>query len=245
MPEWLVKPSPMSKSTVDQIRERFDGDVERFSNLETGQSATIDAPLSLSLIAEAAARVTPRAKSLLDVGCGAGNYTLKVLEQLPNLDVTLIDLSRPMLDRAVERVSRVTSGRVAALQGDVRELQIGEARYDIICAAAVLHHLRETEEWRNVFSKFHQSLRVGGSIWISDFIEHTDARVQALMWERYGDYLTQLKDEAYRDHVFDYIVQEDSPRPLMFQLDLLRSVGFSQVELLHKNSCFAAFGAIK
>jgi hypothetical protein len=57
MPEWLVKPSPMSKSTVDQIRERFDGDVERFSNLETGQSATIDAPLSLSLIAEAVARV--------------------------------------------------------------------------------------------------------------------------------------------------------------------------------------------
>jgi hypothetical protein len=66
MAEWLVKPSPMSKSTVDQIRERFDGDVERFSNLETGQSATIDAPLSLALIAEAALRVTPRATSLLD-----------------------------------------------------------------------------------------------------------------------------------------------------------------------------------
>jgi tRNA (cmo5U34)-methyltransferase len=27
------------------------------------------------------------------VGCGAGNYTLKLLESLPNLDVTLIDLS--------------------------------------------------------------------------------------------------------------------------------------------------------
>lgn len=27
------------KSTVEQIRERFDHDVERFSNLETGQSA--------------------------------------------------------------------------------------------------------------------------------------------------------------------------------------------------------------
>jgi hypothetical protein len=41
--------------------------VERFSNLETGQSATIDAPLALALIAEAAARVTPGATSLLDV----------------------------------------------------------------------------------------------------------------------------------------------------------------------------------
>jgi tRNA (cmo5U34)-methyltransferase len=65
------------------------------------------------------------------------------------------------------------------------------------------------------------------------------------MWERYGAYLTRLKDESYRDEVFAYIAQEDTPRPLMFQLDLLRTVGFSQVELLHRNSCFAAFGAIK
>jgi tRNA (cmo5U34)-methyltransferase len=234
-----------NKSTVDEIRVRFDQEVERFSNLQTGQQATIDAPLSLALIAEAASHVTPRATSLLDVGCGAGNYTLKVLERLPNLDVTLIDPSRPMLDRAVERISRMTSGRVTALQGDIRELKIGEARYDIICAAAVLHHLRETEEWSSVFSKFHKSLKVGGSIWISDVIEHTNASVQALMWKRYGDYLTQLKDELYRDEVFAYIAQEDTPRPLMFQLDLLRSVGFSHVELLHKNSCFAAFGATK
>lgn len=235
----------MRKSTIEQIRERFDGDVERFSNLETGQSATIDAPLSLALIAEAASRVTPKASSLLDVGCGAGNYSLKILERLPNLDVTLIDLSRPMLDRAVERVSRVTSGRVTALQGDIRELQLGESKFDIICAAAVLHHLRETDEWQHVFSKFHTSLKAGGSFWISDLIEHSDARVQTLMWERYGIYLSELKDKTYRDHVFDYIKQEDSPRPLMFQLDLLRSVGFSKIDLLHKNSCFAAFGGIK
>lgn len=235
----------MSKSTVEQIRERFDGDVERFSNLETGQSATIDAPLSLALIADAASRVTPQATSLLDVGCGAGNYSLKMLERLPNLDVTLIDLSRPMLERAVERVSRATSGRVTALQGDVRELQLGESQFDIICAAAVLHHLREIDEWHDAFSKLHTSLKAGGSFWISDLIEHSDKRVQSLMWERYGTYLSQLKDEAYRDHVFDYIAQEDSPRPLMFQIDLLRSVGFSNVEILHKNSCFAAFGGIK
>src|SRR5262249_20346867 len=156
---------------------------------------TIDAPLSLALIAAAAARVTPGAVSLLDIGCGAGNYSLKILEQLPNLDVTLIDLSRPMLDRAVERVSRATTGKVTAMQGDIRELQIGESRFDIICAAAVLHHLRETQEWQQVFSKLYLALKTGGSVWISDLIEHSDARVQALMWERYGAYLTQLKDE--------------------------------------------------
>ena len=53
------------KSTVEEIRRRFDGDVERFSNLETGQSATVDAPLALALVAEAAAATTPQARHVL------------------------------------------------------------------------------------------------------------------------------------------------------------------------------------
>jgi tRNA (cmo5U34)-methyltransferase len=235
----------MLKSTVTEIRERFDKDVERFSNLETGQSATIDAPLVLELIAAAAARTTPHAAALLDVGCGAGNYALKLLAQFPGLDVTLVDLSRPMLDRAVERVTSATSGRVTTLQGDMRELPIREESFDIIVAAAVLHHLREDAEWRAVFTKLYRALRPGGSLWISDLISHTDPRVQALMWERYGEYLTLLKDAAYRDHVFAYVTKEDTPRPLMFQIDLLREAGFADVEILHKNSVFAAFGAWK
>ena len=48
-------PPPLDrKSTTDEIRERFDNDVERFSCLETGQVATIDAPLAMELITIAA-----------------------------------------------------------------------------------------------------------------------------------------------------------------------------------------------
>lgn len=233
------------KSSVDEIRRRFDNDVERFSNLETGQSATIDAPLSLELVIEVAARLKPDATAVLDVGCGAGNYSLKLLRRLPNLHVTLLDLSRPMLDRALERVTPATTGQVAAIQGDVREIDLGRGRYDFILAGAVLHHLRGDDEWEHVFAKFYEALKPGGSLWIVDLITHAIPQVQELMWLRYGEYLAGLKDEAYRDHVFAYIEREDTPRSLMYQLDLLRSVGFSEVEVLHKNNCFAAFGGIK
>lgn len=233
------------KSSVEEIRRRFDNDVERFSNLETGQSATIDAPLAMALVAEAAACATPHARHLLDVGCGAGNYSLRLLEKLPNLDVTLVDLSRPMLDRATERVQRATSGTLVALQGNVRDVPLGDEQFDIILAAAVLHHLREDAQWQSVFAAFYRALRPGGSLWIFDVVESSVPAVQRLMWRKYGEYLTQFKDEAYRDHVFAYVEQEDTPRPLVFQLDLLRQVGFSQVDVLHKNVCFAAFGAVK
>src|SRR5262245_19683742 len=233
------------KSSVDEIRRRFDADVERFSNLETGQSATVDAPLAMALVAQAAAATTPHARHVLDVGCGAGNYTLKLLEHLPNLDATLLELSQPMLDRARERVGRAIAGRMTTIRGDIRDVELPDGQFDIVLAAAVMHHMRTDQEWQKVFTSFHRALRPGGSLWVFDLVESSIPAVQELMRQRYGEYLTRLKDEAYRDHVFAYVEKEDTPRPLVFQLDLLRQAGFAQVEVLHKNVCFAAFGAVR
>jgi len=234
-----------SKSTVKEIKERFDQDVERFSNLETGQQATIDAPLTMDLIANAALACNPEAENLLDIGCGAGNLTLKILEQFPQLNSDLLDLSKPMLIRAKDRVSWATTGKVNTLQADIREAKLEEGKYDIVVAAAVLHHLREEEDWENVFAKIFKLLAPGGSFWISDLVIHDAPEVQQMMWNWYGSYLEKLKGAEYRKDVFAYIAKEDSPRSLLYQLNLLEKVGFTGLEILHKNSCFAAFGCRK
>jgi tRNA (cmo5U34)-methyltransferase len=235
----------MQKSSVDEIRERFDKDVERFSDLEVGQTTTVDAPLMMELVTQAAAATNPDATHILDVGCGAGNYALKLLQSLPEVAATLVDLSRPMLERATERVAVVSEGAIQALQGDIRNLEFPPAQFDVILAAAVLHHLRGDDEWHAVFSKFHRILKPGGSVWIVDLIEQSTDAVQALMWARYGQYLTEFKDRAFRERVFSYIDKEDTPRSLVYQLNLLREVGFEKIEILHKNNLFAAFGGIK
>lgn len=235
----------MRKSTVDEIRARFDADVERFSQLEVGNSAQVDSLLSLELIAEAAALVNPGARRLLDVGCGAGNYSLKILERLPGLGVTLVDLSGNMLERARQRVGAATTGAIETVPGDIREVELGAGRFDVVVASAVLHHLREETEWRKVFGKLHRALAQGGSLWIYDLVDHSLPEIESAMRRRWGEYLTAQRDEAYRDHVFDYVAAEDTPRPLDFQLRLLAEAGFSQVEVLHKRHCFAAFGARK
>ena len=234
------------KATLQQIRERFDQDVERFSHLETGQSATIDAPLAMELITQAAVASTVPINRVLDVGCGAGNNTLKLRQVLGHdFVVDLLDLSQPMLERATQRVRSAGAVDIHVGPGDIRDAQLPEDAYDVVLAAAVLHHLRDDADWERVFSKLYRLLRVGGSVWITDLVWHETLGVQQLMWQRYGDYLSELGGEAYRDRVFAYIDQEDSPRPVTYQLDLLHRVGFQHVELLHKNSNFAAFGAIK
>lgn len=233
------------KSSVEEIRERFDHDVERFSNLETGQTATIDAPLALDLIAEAASVTTPKAKRLLDVGCGAGNYSIKLLQSLPGLEVTLIDLSRPMLDRAEERLKQASASKIHLLQGDIRKIDLGDSSFDVIVAAAVLHHLRTDEEWHSVFDKFFRALSPGGSLWIFDLVESDLPSVQEMLWQRYGSYLESLQGPEYRERVFAYIEREDTPKSLVYQLNLMQNGGFQAVDVLHKHGCFAAFGGMK
>lgn len=235
----------MNKSTVAEIKERFDKDVERFSNLDTGQLSTIDAKVSLELITEASKRIVPHAVNLLDIGCGAGNYTLMMLSKIPDLNCTLVDLSKPMLDKAFERVSQKTKNQVTILQGDIREVDLTENHFDIILAGAVLHHLRDDKDWETTFEKLFKLLKPGGCLMISDLITQDTELVTEYTWERYGDYLEGLGGKAYRQNVFDYIAKEDSPRSMNYQLDLMKHVGFSKVEILHKNMCFGAFGGIK
>jgi Methylase involved in ubiquinone/menaquinone biosynthesis len=233
------------KSTNDEIRARFDNDVERFSNLETGQATTIDAPLTLELCTEAAKYVNPDARDLLDIGCGAGNYTLKMLSKISNLNCTLNDLSLPMLKRAQQRITPQTKGEVTIIQDDMRNLDLADNSFDIVLAAATFHHLRDDADWEHVFGKLYKALRPGGSIWISDLITHDTAALEQLFAKRYSDYLDTLGGPEYRRKVLDYIAHEDSQRSINFQTDLLKKVGFKSVEILHKNSYFAAFGAIK
>jgi len=238
--------TPNPKSTIAEIRQRFDHDVERFSNLDTGQSATIDAPLAMELITRAAVASTPKIRRVLDIGCGAGNNTIKLRECYGgDFEADLLDLSQPMLDRARERLVMVNQGTITTIQADFRDVQLDDDSYDVVLAAAVLHHLRDDRDWETAFAKLFRIVAPGGSVWITDLVAHETASVQGLMWKRYGDYLLGLGGAAYRDHVFAYIETEDSPRAVTYQLDLLRNAGFKSVELLHKNSCFAAFGAIK
>lgn len=237
-----------NKSTLQEIEERFDNDVERFSNINTGQQTTLDALYNMELIAEGISSSYPDLQSVLDIGCGAGNYDVKLLQYVDHpIDITLVDLSQNMLDKAKERVEALNpGGNTVAVKRDFRTVDFPEKSFDVIIATAVLHHLRDDRDWRDAFSKLYALLKDGGSLWVFDLVFQNHEALQHLIYHRkYGDYLTSLKDENYRDHVFAYIDREDSPRSLMYQLEVLRQVGFGEVDVLHKKMCFASYVAFK
>lgn len=233
------------KSSPEVIRRNFDQQVDRFSNLETGQTTAIDSPLCMELVARSAAMLNPNATNIMDLGCGGGNYAVKVASLFPETDCTLADISANMLERAVERVSEIISGKVNALHGDYRELDLGENQYDIITAGTTLHHLRGDDEWELVFGKVYRALKPGGTFWINDIvIGETDEITQMMI----NGWVSVLQKQVSPEEVEMYLGRyesEDTPRTLSYQLDLMKQTGFKETIVLHKHFNFAAFGARK
>ncbi|MFC2137817.1 class I SAM-dependent methyltransferase [Bacteroidota bacterium] len=240
-----MKSDYTNKYTNEDIRNKFDNLVENYSNIETGQTSAIDSYLIMDIISKVASAINSNASNILDLGCGAGNYTIKILNSLPDLNCTLVDLSMKMLERAQKRVREITKGKVEIIQSDFRKLQLKNNFYDIVVTGTSLHHLRQEDEWRNVFGLIYTSLKKGGSFWISDITEHDNPIIQKIMHKRYEEYLIDFGGEELKDWVNEQMALEDTPRSLEFQLNMLKEVGFSKTEILHKNATYAAFGAIK
>jgi tRNA (cmo5U34)-methyltransferase len=233
------------KSSPEAIRRNFDQQVERFSNIQTGQTTAIDSPLCMELVARSAQMLNTGAKCIMDLGCGGGNYAVKVASLLPDVDCTLVDISDNMLERAVERVSEIISGKVSALHGDYRELDLCEDQYDVITAGTTLHHLRGDEEWELLFNKVYRALKPGGTFWINDIVIGETKEITQMMLDGWVSMLQKQVSPEEVDMYLNRYESEDTPRTLSYQLDLLKQVGFQETFVLHKHFNFAAFGARK
>lgn len=233
------------KSSPETIRQNFDQQVERFLNIETGQTTAIDSPLCMELISQAAKLTNPKATRILDLGCGGGNYAVKMATLLPHVDCTLIDISSNMVEAAKKRVEEIITGKVKAIQGDYRNIELKKNSYDIITAGTTLHHLREENEWELVFGKVFRALKPGGSFWINDVVISETEELNKMMLEGWISKLKKQITESELDLYLKRYETEDTPRTLTYQLDLLKKIGFSKTIVLHKHFNFAAFGGIK
>lgn len=228
------------KSTPEELREQFDKDVERFTNVEKGQSSTMDAQLGMELIERGSVALNPTAQRMCDIGCGGGNFALRVLRNFPGLAVTLLDLSPNMLKCAAQRVRDAGGVVTQCIEGDIRTAELPESSFDIMTAAAVLHHLRSREEWKAVLEKIYQSLKPGGTFWMWDLVQYKEPALQQIQMERFASYLVEQGGEERKQEIFERIQRSDTPETSAFICQQMCKTGFQSVDILHKNAVFCA-----
>lgn len=141
-----------NKRSVEAIRARFERDVERFCQLENGQRSTMDAPVAMALITEAAVQSTQPIRRVLDVGCGAGNNTIALLRRLDAgtaVDCDLLDLASAMLARAKARVAGETRGQV---RGNLQFI------FSLTGRGGLRYYVRRYDTWHLQHGKWSMAL---------------------------------------------------------------------------------------
>ncbi|MCQ2975577.1 MAG: class I SAM-dependent methyltransferase [Bacteroidales bacterium] len=234
----------MQKSSVDAIRNNFDQMVERFSNLETGQATAIDSPLCMEIVAKTASLLFPKAQNIMDLGCGGGNYAVKLTEYFPNANYTLVDVSSNMIKEAQKRVSVSTSGKVFTINKDYKTVDFEKQKYDIITAGTTLHHLRTNQEWELMFRKIYDSLTEGGLFLVNDIVIDEISEITELMLKGWESVLQKNVPTEVDTYLKKYET-EDSPQTLNYQINLMKKIGFKQISVLHKHFNFATFVGVK
>ncbi len=109
--------------------------------------------------------------TVLDAGCGTGNYAEAVLPHVAK--IIAVDRSDGMLEVARQKLAAAAdSGRISFHQGEIDALPLPDASVDGVMINQVLHHLPDVgaEDWpahRRVFTEFARVLKPGGVLTVN------------------------------------------------------------------------------
>lgn len=178
----------------------------------------------------AVSAVNSQTPKVLDLGAGTGLFSSLVLQKYPEAEVTLMDISDQMLERAKNRLSEY-----AYIQYVLEDYTNYEApdTYDVIISALSIHHLTDTEKQR-LYQNSFRNLKAGGVFVNADqVLGHTpfiDEKYK-LDWRakvESSDLTEAEKTSAYERTKLDKMTT------LSAQLDMLGESGFSEVDCIYK-----------
>ena len=108
-----------------------------------------------------------RAK-ILDLGCGPGDIALRFAKTDPNLVITALDASEPMLAFAQKVIKEEKlENQINLIKGRIPNLQGLDVPFDVICSKDLLHHIPDPLTFWNEVKRLSES---GTAIFIMDLI---------------------------------------------------------------------------
>jgi len=191
---------------------------------------------------------------ILELGCGTGELSLKVLERYPSATIVAVDYSPRMLDFARAKIE--SAGYAARWTGI--ELDFGEwannpnfsglgDKFNACISSLAIHHL-EDEMKLKLFQRIRQSLDAGGCFWNADPLLAESAGIKDIYqaaredWAlSQGETLAQIRANVGTSVSYGYS-NPDRLATLSAQLEMLGSSGFETVAVPWKYYGMAVFG---
>ncbi|MGA2106778.1 MAG: class I SAM-dependent methyltransferase [Syntrophorhabdales bacterium] len=107
----------------------------------------------------------------LDLGCGAGNYTIPVAEAIGSLGrVYGVDAWQEGLDELKSRAAAKGLHNIETIHADLNEhIPVGDGKIDLCFMATVLHDLLRDDSGEKVLQEIDRVLKPGGRLSIIEF----------------------------------------------------------------------------
>ena len=191
---------------------------------------------------------------ILELGCGTGELTLKILERYPSAEIVAVDYSARMLDFARAKIE--SAGYAARWTGI--ELDFGEwannpnfsglgDKFNACISSLAIHHL-EDEMKLKLFQRIRESLNASGCFWNADPLLAESAGMKDIYqaaredWAlSQGETLAQIRANVGTSISYGYS-NPDRLATLSAQLEMLGSSGFETVAVPWKYYGMAVFG---
>ncbi len=189
---------------------------------------------------------------LLDLGCGDGILTQRILESDGNVSATLVDASDDMLAKAKERLNDYKDiDYIRASFQEVMGQDIISCSFDFIVSSLAIHHLT-TDEKMLFFKKIHSHLNEGGYFLNIDVVLPPTDTLEQWYLQMWNEWMDERKASLGIDRdLFSDVTRrykgydENKPDTLESQLNALREIGFGEVDCFYKYGVFAVYGGKK
>lgn len=189
---------------------------------------------------------------ILEIGCGTGLTSQKILKADLCMVLTAIDNDEYIAKQAMRRFKEEGETRLNILYADALKYlkQQSDNSYDVILSALVLHNC--PQEYRTqVFAEIFRTLKKGGIfVNVDKFAQDSETEHQsALQWqihefEKFDKFgRTDLKQKWTRHYL-----EDEKPGIVIHEEDYvstLRSLGFSFIEKVYRYQMEASFVAKK
>jgi SAM-dependent methyltransferase len=188
-------------------------------------------------------RYLPRARSLLELGCGTGALLAGLA---PDLAVTGIDRSPEMLAIAA---GTVPGARL--VRGDITGFTLPGQFDVVICMFDTLNHVQSFGGWLSLFSSVHEHLASGG-LFVFDvntasrlrgldgappYLDEFDGNVVLMTVRSAGEWLSLWQTRIFeRQHDDVYRLHDERIYELGVPLDQIRAALSGRFELLQQDS---------
>jgi len=186
--------------------------------------------------------LAPPGGHVVDLGGGTGALSAAVLDGLPGVRVTVLDVDPDMLSEARRRLSGYGDRVVFTEASFLDPLPSADA----VVASLALHHVHDLRAKTELYRAIYDALAPGGVLLNLDAAVSEGARLNALVFDRWAHRMRQhgITDSQARGH-FAAWSDEDRYFPLDVELGALREAGFDEVECFWRRGASAITCALR